>query len=225
MTWSRYIILSLFLIVSAKAFCQDTAYEYFVTGSGNLYLPIDNPEKGVYPIVGYSKKTSPNLLIGGWGVGFSVLKPHGEKLSFKGQANLSKQTYWDQPFVITDEGRNPIQDFVAGTSDYAMGVTATAHYSLTQRLSVGTGLGGQVLLVSLSRIPTTDETKLPIAVNRYYRPLMPTLPVELTYKLQSVLFNVRYEHGLLNRLRGELKDYKQDRFGLLTFEVGLRIMQ
>jgi hypothetical protein len=82
------------------------------------------------------------------------------------------------------------------------------------------------LLVSLTRLPPnyfTGPDEEQVAAIRYYKRMVPMLPVELSLKREKVLFNVRYEHGLLNRLKRPLADYQTDRFGLLTFEVGFRL--
>jgi hypothetical protein len=221
-----YGLVLAFLAFCAPAFGQQTGVQWFITPNVNLYLPVGTPYKGVYPVLWYDKETTPKVLIGGFGVGVSALKPYGEKLTLKGQANLSKHTYWDEPMQLIDENGAPIRDYLAGSSDYTLGLTATGHYQFTGKFSAGTGLGGQVLLVSLVRLPPNyftgpDEEQL--ATSRYYKRLVPMLPVELSLKLEKILFNVRYEHGLLNRLRKPLADYQTDRFGLLSFEVGFRL--
>jgi long-subunit fatty acid transport protein len=110
------------------------------------------------------------------------------------------------------------------TSDYSLGLSVTVHYFITQKFSVGTGLGGQVLLLSLSRLPKNlAPSNGVIYANGYYRPFIPVLPVELSLKLRKVLFTIRYEYGLINRLKGDLGSYQKDKFALLTFEMGFRI--
>lgn len=226
MNATRHSLLLALLTLCAPAFGQQTGIQWFITPNVNLYLPMGNPYKGTYPVLWYDKNTSPKVLIGGFGVGVSALKPSGEKVTLKGQANLSKHTYWDEPIVITDQNGGPITDYVAGSSDYTLGITATAHYQFTDRFSVGTGLGSQVLLVSVVRLPPnyfTGPDEEQTGTSRYYKRVLPMLPVEVSLKLEKVLFNVRYEHGLLNRIKGELAQYKTDRFGLLTFEFGFRL--
>lgn len=226
MSMKPFIVLLSLIWFSVKSFGQApvTEYfrEYFITLNGNQYLPIQNPEKGRYPVLWYDKETDPKLLIGGFGAGVSAFRPLKEKVSLKAQANLSKQTYWGEPVRLVDEVSLPTGDFLAGSSDYAVGITALAHYFFKEKLSVGTGLGGQILLVSLSRVPEFRD-EIPVVRNRYYRPFMPVLPVELSFKSQKHLFNIRYEHGLLNRYKRDLGAYKKDRFGLLSFEVGFKV--
>lgn len=218
-----YAILLLLLGTVIPAFCQTAANEYFITVNGNLYVPINNPEKGMYPIIGYDKESDSKILIGGLGVGISGFKPVQNKISLKGQANLSKHTYWDKAIEFKDASGNPIGAYISGSSDYTLGVTVTAHYFLGNKISVGTGLGTQIMLISLSRLPEINDAKKAVAVNRFYQPFVPTLPIELSGKFQKRLINIRYEHGLINRYKGELKNYKKDKFGLLTFELGFKI--
>lgn len=226
MNLRHYAFVLALLTFAAPAFGQQTGIQWFIAPNVNLYLPIGTPYKGVYPVLWYDKETTPKVLIGGFGVGVSALKPYGEKLTLKGQANLSKHTYWDEPLMLTDENGSPVRDYLAASSDYTLGMTVTGHYQFTGGFSAGTGLGGQVLLVSLVRLPPnyiTGPDEEQVATSRYYKRLVPMLPVELSLKLEKILFNVRYEHGLLNRLKKPLADYQTDRFGLLTFEVGFRL--
>jgi len=226
MNAKRYGLLLTLLAFCAPAFGQQTGIQWFIAPNLNAYLPLNTPGKGTYPVLWYDSETSPKVLVGGIGVGVSALKPYGEKVTLKGQANLSKHTYWDEPFIITDENGGPIRSFLSASSDYALGIAATAHFQFTGRFSAGTGLGSQVLLTSLTRLPPdyfAGSEERQVATNRYYKRVLPVLPVELSLKLEKVLFNVRYEHGLLNRLKRELAQYKTDRFGLLTFEVGFRL--
>ncbi|GEO02666.1 hypothetical protein AAE02nite_03300 [Adhaeribacter aerolatus] len=218
-----YFFVFSFLLLATQAVGQTAKYEYFITLNGNLYLPINNPEKGVYPILGYDKETDSKVLIGGMGVGLAAFKSVKNNLMLKGQANLSKHTYWDEPLYIVDDVGNPLNRLVAGSSDYAIGLTVSVNYFLTPKISVGTGLGTQILLVSLSRLPQVYDSKKLVAVNNYYKRFVPVLPIELSYKSNKKLFNVRYEHGLLDRLKGDLQNVQDDKFGLLVFEVGFRI--
>lgn len=50
---------------------------------------------------------------------------------------------------------------------------------------------------------------------------MPVVPVEIALKPKKLLFSICYEYGPLNRLRGDLRDYRNDKYGLVVFEVGL----
>jgi len=179
-------------------------------------------------MVGYSKATSPKLLLGGFGAGIAAIKPVTTKVNLKGQATIFRQSYWNESVVIYDENRNPLTDFISNSVDYAIGLNAMEQYALSERFYLGAGLGGQLLLASFTRLPElqypgVEDAGSNLALNRYYKPFMLTLPVELSYKREHWLFAVRYEQALFNRLKGELQDYKTEKFGLLNFEVGIRI--
>jgi hypothetical protein len=206
---------------------QQRDLEWFVSPNVNMYIPVNTPGKGTYPILWYDKKTQPKVLVGGFGIGTSVLKPFRENLTLKGRGNVSKQNYWDAPITLTDQNGSPLADFQSSSSDYNLGLAATLHYQLTPAFSAGTGLGTQVLLYSLTRLPGYDggvnPKKTQVVSNRYYKPVVLVLPVELSLKLEKLLLNVRYEQGLQNRLKSDLAQYQKDRFGILTFEVGFRL--
>jgi hypothetical protein len=93
---------SVFLIFSSliitKPHAQDNGIEYFVTTNANLHIPFADGDKGAYPILWYDKKSDPKLQIGGFGVGFTAIKPYRENSFIKAQANLSRHVYWDDTF-------------------------------------------------------------------------------------------------------------------------------
>jgi len=216
--------LLLFLLFSAgKTYSQGAEPAYYITVNSNLYLPVNNPAKGVYPILWYDKETTPKLLIGGFGVGFAGLKPLNNKLSLKGQANISKHAYWDEAFYMIDANGFAGQKFSAGSADYALGLTATAHYFLGKRISLGAGLGSQVQLITFSRLPTYDDREASVSVQQQYKRFMPTLPLELTLQSKKHLYNIRYEYGLLNRYKSTIAAYKKDKYSLLSFEIGFKL--
>lgn len=226
MKLTRILSTFVFSIVCSTAFGQTSDLEWFITANGNLYIPRNNPDKGVYPILWIDKDTDPKLLIGGLGLGVSVFKPYREKVSWKGQANLSRHAYWDKPVLLTSNTADPIGYFTPGSVDLALGFTATAHYFLSKHFSVGTGLGAQLLLASSTRsLPSSYQFtgKQKLIANHYYKPLIPVLPLEASLKFNRVLLNVRYEHGLLNRFKGDLGRTQKDKFSLLTFEIGFKI--
>ncbi|MFN8348526.1 MAG: hypothetical protein U0X91_26220 [Spirosomataceae bacterium] len=205
---------------------QNSANEWFIAPNWNLYLPIKNPSKGTYPIIGYDKESRPKLLIGGYGISASVLKMTEKKISWRGQGNFSRYVYWDEPFVVTNVFGVPIAAITTGTVDYFMGFTGAVNYKLSKKIIIGSGLGGQVLFYSLSKLPQFENNarlKDLIAVNHSYRIFQPIIPVELSLKHKKFLFNLRYEYALLNRFRGDLANYKSDKYSLLNFEIGLKL--
>ncbi|CAN5412597.1 hypothetical protein BH23BAC1_BH23BAC1_34050 [soil metagenome] len=217
-----YIICFAF-INSVQTLAQSLDKEYFFSINGNLYIPINDKDKGVYPIVGFDKDADSKMLIGGIGVGISALNPVHHKINLKWQVNLSKHTYWDKPAYFYDAYGNAMGEFLGGSTDYSFGLTVLAHFRLKNKFSLGTGVGGQFLLISLSRVPTILDSQKSIVKNHHYRPILPTLPVEVSYKLKNKLFNIRYEHGLLNRVKGELGEIKNVRNGIIYFEIGFKI--
>lgn len=219
------VLFSLFLCTSYLLHAQEE-FEYFISLNGNLYVS-RNSEKGMYPILGYDKEVKPKLLIGGFGLGIAAFKKVMPKLTLKAQANLSRSVYWES-FVYTN---GPLQSDIIGvgsasSTDYTLGITATPHYQLNKMFSVGTGIGVQALLISAlytrDNFPNVDHERF-VGYNRFYKTFMPVVPIEFSLKINKVLVNVRYEHGLLNRLKKDIAEYKNDRYGLLFFEVGYRI--
>jgi hypothetical protein len=222
-----FFVFFLILILSLESYGQNSDVHYFITTSCNLYLPVNNPTKGVYPVLWYDKNTDPKVLIGGFGFGFAATKLIKEKLTFKGHVNIAKQTYWDESIIFRDPTNLPMGQSLSASSDYTVSLLTLVHYSLNKRISIGTGLAAQVLIVSLSRVPDINNSNPSgaesIVINKFYKPIMPLLPVELSLTIKKTMFNLRYEYGLLNRLKGDLAKQKKDSFSLLTFEIGFKI--
>lgn len=175
------------------------------------------------------KKSIPNYWFGGFGVGFSAWKQIKGKTSIKVQGNISRSVYWETGEVLRT-GPNPFDitgDIMLSSTDYTFGVTGTIHYSLSPTFSVGAGLGSQILLGSYlylrSDMSSFNDSGRNVGRNRYYKAAMPTVPIEVSAKIRKVLFNIRYEHALLNRLKKDLAEYKSDRYSLLFFEIGFKI--
>ena len=216
------------LLQAGGALGQPQQPEHYLTLSGNLHIPHGTPEKGVFPILWYDKEVEPSILIGGLGVGYAFLRPTASGLIFKGQANLFRHIYWDEQAPLLDENGNRVQDFYASSADYSIGFAATGHHYFSDVFSAGTGIGAHVLLLSLTRAPepgfyvSPDDDKR-IVRNRYYRTVMPTIPVEASFRSRSKLYCIRYEVALLNRYKNDLRNVKKDHYGLLTFELGFRL--
>ena len=98
----RSCLWLLFLFIGSESFSQSRKTEWYVTANGNFYMPVGNRSKGMYPILGYDKNSSPKILLGGVGTGAALLKPLNKDFSFKAQANLSKHTYWDELLMMRD---------------------------------------------------------------------------------------------------------------------------
>lgn len=223
---TKFFFLAGSIVLSAGAFAQERQYEFFIVGNTNLYFPGNGSGKGIYPILWYDKTTKPKILIGGFGVGVSVFRAITEKVGVKGQANVSKNAYWDEAMELRGYNNEPLGHFQYGSSDFSVGIGGILHYFLSRKMSVGTGLGARLFTITLSRMPVFENFELvadDFAVNRYNKTILPVIPVEWSLKGEKLLFNIRYEYGLSNRYKADLAEYKKERFGVLYFEVGWRI--
>jgi hypothetical protein len=220
---NKYYALIFISLFGKSAFSQDAVYEYHIVANANLYVPTHGSNKGLYPIIGYDETADPKLLIGGFGVGFSALRSVKEHLGLKAQVNLSKHTYWDEPVDLRGVNNEPLGTFLSGSSDYSLGLTGTVHYFISKKMSVGTGLGAQLLTITVSRLIELNKKTDQVSVEQYYKPFLPVLPIEWSLRGKKVLYNIRYEHGLSNRYKNGLNDYKTDRFGLVYFELGFKL--
>ena len=217
----RGILFVAFTLCCTVATFSQTGMQYFISLNGNLYLPF-NSEKQTYPIVGYDKDQDPKVLVGGFGIGFSVLKELKGNWLLKGQTNISRHAYWDDPINFTDANNVPLGAYVGKSVDYGIGSAAIIQYRLGKKVAVGTGLGADILLKSVYHISNVFvmEENLP---NEHYKTITPVLPVELSFYLNKVLLNIRYEQGLTSRYREAFVDYDKELNGLLVFEFGYRL--
>ena len=219
------LIILCFSIVSFEGLSQESSWRYFITPNVNLYIP-RNSDKQVYPILGYNKNAKPKVLIGGFGVGVLAMKSLKQNVSLRAQANISKHAYWDEAFELRDANNTPLGDFIFGSSDFAVGLTGQIHYHMTERISIGTGIGVQMFTTTLSRLPELEGGTLSgegIGISRYYKPFLPMIPLELSLATERRVYNIRYEHGLSNRYKRALAEFKNESFGLLYFEMGFKI--
>jgi hypothetical protein len=220
---------SVFLIFSAliitKLHAQDNGIEYFVTTNANLHIPFADGDKGAYPILWYDKKSDPKLQIGGFGLGFTAIKPYRKKSVIKAQANLSRHVYWDNSFEAVGLQNQSLGSYSTSSVDYTMGIAGTIHFMLSEKFSVGTGLGCQVMLWSFTRLNELplNESSDRRARNNYYKRIIPTLPVEFSLKKSRTLYTIRYEQALLNRYKKDIAAVKKEGYGLISFEVGFRM--
>lgn len=198
--------LFLGLVSSITSFSQSTV-EYSLTANGNLYLPINSSYKSVYRFIGF-------------GIGGSAFLPMNDKVGFKAQLNFSRLAYWDAFYDLRGDANQPLGTIWSHTFDYTAGLTLTAHYFLAEKFCIGTGLGTRALLTSITYFSyPEDET----VGNHFYKPFMPIVPFELSYKASSFQINARYEQGIGNRLKGDLADHQTDQFGLIVLEVGVKL--
>lgn len=220
----HFFLTFLLLHCLLPAFSQERdekPIDFYITVNTNLYLPGKSSDKAMFPILGYDKGTDPKFLVGGFGIGLVALKWYTEKVSFKGQVNLNRVSYWNEPMLMRDVNGDPFFPYYYSSTDIAIGLNVTIQYSLAKNLRVGIGIGTQVLLYSYSRapfIPNSDDSKH--YSDSFYKTIMPTIPIEISYKLKRTLFTFRYEQALFNRYKSDLKDYQSENYGLLFFEIG-----
>lgn len=224
---NKFFFLLVFIsLLMQKAIGQDKKSETFLTVNGNLLYPLSNPDQGVYPIFSYNKNADPSLSFGGFGIGISSFHNASEisNISIKLQANFSRHKFWDETSVFRDGNNSLLGYYKEATIDYSFGLAGTGQYKLSKYFYAGLGFGTRFLVKSFSKIPEFQSFGvLHNASNDYYKKIMPVIPIEISYKTQKWLFNIRYEQAILNRYKKELSKYKDGTYGLLTFEAGLRI--
>lgn len=217
-------ILLLCVLAGLYAHAQSKP-DLFITLNGNLFVPIGSEDE-MFPIVGYNKELKPKLLIGGFGIGFAGQKMVSGKWSVKAQGIVFRKAYW-QKYLFRDGPQ--ISDVIGGatvsTFDYTIGAAAIPHFHFSRLFSVGAGVGIHALLFSNSYIRqdwTLDDNRS-LGRNRYYKSLMPTIPLETSFRLSNWAITMRYEYALLNRFKGNFADYKNEKYGLLFFEIGYKL--
>ncbi|GAB3170963.1 hypothetical protein [Telluribacter humicola] len=219
------LILGLFVLFSMQAFSQSRPTEWYLTPNANLYLPGPFSHKDIYPLLWHNQNRSPRVQVGGFGIGTTALTSLPRSLSLKTQANLSRSTYWDSPFDVRDQDGRARGFFQGAASDYTLGLTSTLQLSLTKGLSVGTGLGGRMLLVSQTRLWDFDNsaelTPGKLHRNQQYRRFMPVIPAEVMWKAGRVMLNARYEWSLLGDWKSIYPMSQSEKHNLLVVEVGI----
>lgn len=221
-----FILVTLLIVVSAPARGQFFS-EYFITVGHNLRLPGNVGQKPI-PFVSWDRDREKKLLIGGENVGLSAFKTITPKLEIKTTINVSRQLFWREE-VYFNKGPN-LQDQLGrttpATGEYYTSLTGVAHYMPKGKFSVGAGIGFEFLIASRTSFPSrpaiTGKEYATIS-NHEFKRIMPVVPMEVSWKEERFLFNIRYEIGLLNRYRGDLKEYNQNIFQTLAFEIGMKI--
>mgnify|MGYP005814018883 CR=1 FL=1 len=211
-------LLSVVLLLSFPSTAQDATTELHVTASANLFVPLGSSGKYMYPVLWYNSDTDPKFQVGGWGIGVTATKPFTEKWLLKSQFNISRHAYWDESYFFTEDGTVGAY-YTYRTVEYTVGIQATANYALSEKLLVGSGVVFRALVSSKTNITELDKR----IANKMYKPVVPLLPVELTYKSNKMMYSMRYEYGLGNRYKGDLAKVQKDRYSLLVFEVSLLI--
>jgi hypothetical protein len=218
----KHILLFLTVVpVMLKA--QENIYSHYITINTNLYAAIAS-DKQMYPMLWYNKDLKPKIMVGGFGAGFTMLRSLNEKSILKLSANLSRSVYWDESVALRNDFNEWSGTFYMTSTDVTVGLAGIYHLLLNDKFSVGAGASIQTLLMSTSRFPEKDLKDAPkVDGNSYYKPIMPMIPIEITYRKDKWLLNLRYEQALLNRYKKNMADDLSENYGLIFFEVGYKI--
>jgi hypothetical protein len=215
----RYTLLLFVLLIAAVSYAQDDQDndDYRITVGANFRWPRESLMT-TFPLI-LGKKGDPKSAVGGFGVGVSRFTALNSIFDLKTTLNFSRQVYWNEPIGF-NKGPNP-QDMLGYvtpmTVEYYGEVSGVVHWVPREHFSVGLGVGFEVLLTSTLKLSSHDVR------NREYKPVMPVVPLEISWKGDLMLYNIRIEGGLLNRYRNDLRQSGPNFFGLLCFEVGMRI--
>jgi hypothetical protein len=221
------MVVVIYTPAKAQLFYKQLFSEYRVTIGHNLRLP-GNGKQRTIAIVSRDKKREYNkFMVGGFTAGISAFSNINSSLDLKWTANVSRQIFWREP-ALFNNGPN-VTNILGYTypvvAEYYLGLNGVAHYRAGEKFSVGAGVGFDILLASHTSFPyalsTTDE---PVSYrNREFKPIMPVVPVELSWKEARFLYNIRYEVGLASRYRTALQSFGQNMFHTLSFEIGMKI--
>ncbi|MGC3948284.1 MAG: hypothetical protein QM762_27885 [Chryseolinea sp.] len=217
---TKWLTIAYCLLQPALLFAQEELQMY-ITANGNYYLP-RNSGKQSYPILAFDSDADPKLFVGGMGLGFMVAKDLNKSFLWRAQVNTSRRAYWNDAMVITDIKGTTLGTAVCKGVDVVTGLTGTIHYKIGKSLSLGTGVGVDVLIYSYTKLPETFIDNEAVQ-NKYYRPLIPLIPLELSVPIKRVLLNIRYQHALINRLKSSIAEYEKDTYSALFIEVGYRL--
>lgn len=202
----KFLLISIiFYFFSFQIFAQKVPQEWYLDLNVNRYMPTDKvQESGI-----------------GFGFGGKMIMPLKKKFQLKSSANIMFNSY-SGIFQATDNVGNTLGTLANTTVDLSVGLIPTIHYSLHKNFSIGTGIGLRTLLASVTAYDGNTQLKN-TSVNDYYKRFMPILPVEISLKINKILLNLRYEYSLLNKVRGDLADYKTERYGIVSLEIGYKI--
>jgi hypothetical protein len=205
-----YIFILIYFAKSQTIFAQNEKPSWYANINMNTYLPSQTVQGTTFGIGDI-----------GLGVGASRFQPIKNNLYLKYQGNVSFNSYTDHVVTFTNPSGQSLGNILPSTVDFVLNLSTTVNYSLSNNFSVGTGLGFRTLLHSASKYDTSPfkvET-----VNAHYKRVMPVLPVEMSFKFNKVMLNLRYEYSILNKIRGDLSDYVNERYGIVSLEIGYKI--
>jgi hypothetical protein len=214
---SRLVDIILLYAGIWNAFNAQDNTNYYVTVNSNLLVPSANSSRYTYPIIGYNKELDNSNMIGGFGLGFTMDKPINDKLNFKPYVHVSRIRYWDEAGRF---GSFTDTYFSVGTST-VIGLGGLLQVEVPGELKIGTGLSSQILVKSKTEAVYSDF-ELNSEVKSYKRLLL-TIPIEMQLSKRKMQYAIRYEHSLMNAYNKNLKDYLNDRYGVLFFTVGYKL--
>ncbi len=188
--------------------------EYSVFVSFNEYFPRSENNKSEYPFLWYSSENK-KVLFGGFGVGIKFKKKvKTSNLDLKGNVSLFRFKQYDQPFQLSTDGGGTPRKINGIINEYGLGIQGGAGYNISEKISIGSGLKITTLISSKTHY---KSIKLNIK-NRYYRPILLTIPIELSFDFERINLTSKYEIGVSNRLRGETSS--KEHGNMLSLEIG-----
>jgi hypothetical protein len=202
----KHLLVTLLFLCSLQTFAQKAPREWYLNLNINRYIPTEKWQES------------------GMGIGFGgkMIMPLKKKFILKNSADILLNTYSDGAFNATDNLGQSLGSVGNTTGDLSIGLISTIHYSFHKNFSVGTGLGLRTLLGSATAYTGIAQYQN-TSTNDYYKRFMPVLPIEMSLKIDKILLNLRYEYSLLNKIKGDLADYKTERYGIVSLEVGYKI--
>jgi hypothetical protein len=198
----KHIFIFCFVLTAAGVSAQN----YWVSVGTNVRMPAH-------------KDWTNGLAFGGVNIGVSKIVPVEEKWNLRANVNFSRQVYWDD-VVYLNNGPNPqnaLGHAYPKISQVYVFIGGVMHYNLAKKFSVGAGLAAEGLLAS------TEKIKGDKIHNKEVKPIMPVVPFEIMWRENKVFFDLRFEAGLLNDFRSDAVDYGKNFFGVMAFEVGIKL--
>jgi hypothetical protein len=218
----KHLIVFILLLPVIVATAQE---EIFITANINSYFPYTEGG-GPILLVGSDEVSKQKFFFGGFGIGATAIKKLPGKLNLKAAGNLSRHTYRNASIRMTDNNNVPLGEYTSHSNDYLLSILGMGRYAATEKFHLGAGIGFDFMLVSLIRNPVGDfsgrEVKNSVR-NRNFKPFVPIFPVELSIKKPKAFYTLRYEQALLNKFRGDLAKTAKTSYGVILFEVGIKI--
>lgn len=172
----------------------------------NETYPLGNEQMGYYPMLWYSSTEGRGILLGGFGVGLSYIKPRSEKLQVEIETHLQRSRYYDIPIILKDINGSPVGARIGIANNYNATILALAKYKISSKYDthIGIGLGAKIIAYAHTNYgPTTvlgEEFELNIR-NNSLAPVVATIPVEISQKIKKITLTIRAEITLSPTMR------------------------